>query len=266
MMSFTRLLTFAAASVALLAVAAGFAYAGSPAAFPPATATSGCQAQNAEPDPSCTPGAVFPEVTVAQICVPGYSRSVRDVSVETKRQVYAEYGLSYPQAPGAYEVDHLVSLELGGSNDIANLWPESAQPAPGFHQKDGLEDWLHDEVCSGALTLATAQQEIATDWLAAWQAAGMPGPTVSASNGGDSGPNTTTALPNPEPTTIPATVPTTGDSDGHTWYASTAPNAHDIYCDSDSAWQRLSPRNLVSFPSLAAAMAALPGYHLHQPC
>ncbi len=26
--------------------------------------------------------------------------------------------------PYAHEVDHLVSLELGGSNDIRNLWPE----------------------------------------------------------------------------------------------------------------------------------------------
>jgi hypothetical protein len=31
-------------------------------------------------------------------------------------------------------------------------------------------------------------------------------------------------------------------------------------------WQNLSPRNLVSFPILDAAMAALPGYHLHRRC
>jgi hypothetical protein len=89
---------------------------------------------------------VFSDVTATQICVPGYAKSVRDVSVSEKTQVYAGYGLAYPQAPGAYEVDHLISLELGGSNDIANLWPEAAQPPPGFRQKDGFEDWLHDQV------------------------------------------------------------------------------------------------------------------------
>ena len=33
-----------------------------------------------------------------------------------------------------------MSLELGGSNDIKNLWPEAALPTPGFHEKDAVED------------------------------------------------------------------------------------------------------------------------------
>ncbi|MGH2501500.1 MAG: HNH endonuclease signature motif containing protein, partial [Ktedonobacterales bacterium] len=83
----------------------------------------------------------------------------------------AEYGISSHYA-GQYEVDHLVSLELGGSNDIANLWPELASPTPGFHQKDKVENYMHDQVCSGAVPLATAQQEIATNWLALYQQMG----------------------------------------------------------------------------------------------
>ena len=70
--------------------------------------------------------------------------------------------------PGQYEVDHLVSLQLGGSNDIANLWPEAASPTPGFHQKDQVENSLHDQVCSGAMPLTEAQNEIATNWLAVY--------------------------------------------------------------------------------------------------
>ncbi len=66
-------------------------------------------------------------------------------------------------------MDHLVSLELGGSNDIANLWPEAANPTPGFHQKDQVENYLHDQVCSGAISLSEAQVEIATDWLSVYQ-------------------------------------------------------------------------------------------------
>jgi len=86
------------------------------------------------------------------------------VSTEEKTQVYAEYGIAN-HTTGQYEIDHLVSLELGGSNDISNLWPEAANPTPGFHQKDGVENTLHAEVCDGSISLRQAQQEIATNWL-----------------------------------------------------------------------------------------------------
>jgi hypothetical protein len=33
----------------------------------------------------------------------------------------------FRQPRGAYEVDHLIPLELGGDNVIANLWPEAAE-------------------------------------------------------------------------------------------------------------------------------------------
>ncbi len=135
------------------------------------TKTTGCTSANALPDPQCTPGAIFPDATVAQICTAGYSSKVRNVTDSVKNQVYAEYGIASHQ-PGEYEVDHLISLELGGSNDIANLWPEPADPRPGFHEKDKIENYLHDQVCSGAITLQQAQSQIAHDWLSVYE--GMP--------------------------------------------------------------------------------------------
>ncbi len=72
------------------------------------------------PNPVLTPGDVF-DVDAATICVSGYSSSVRDVPLLEKKQVYVEYGVSYPQPTGAYEVDHFIPLEIGGSNDIKNL-------------------------------------------------------------------------------------------------------------------------------------------------
>lgn len=126
--------------------------------------TSGCQANGALPDAACTPGALITTATTDKICVSGYASSVRNVPTSEKHQVYAEYGIA-SHSPGQYEVDHLVSLELGGSNDISNLWPEAASPTPGFHQKDKVENYLHDQVCSGAISLAKAQVEIATNWL-----------------------------------------------------------------------------------------------------
>lgn len=133
--------------------------------------SSGCVSINGLPDPACTPGAIFPNATKAKICVSGYSSQVRNVPDSVKNDVYAEYGITHHSA-GQYEVDHLISLELGGSNDIANLWPEPAEPRPGFHEKDKVENYMHDQVCSGAIPLQQAQFEIATNWLTIYQ--GMP--------------------------------------------------------------------------------------------
>ncbi len=135
------------------------------------TKTSGCQARGALPDPDCTPGAIFADATTDKICQSGYASSVRNVPTSEKDQVYAEYGIA-SHYPGQYEVDHLVSLELGGSNDISNLWPEAASPTPGFHQKDKVENYLHDQVCSGKIALHDAQVEIATNWLQIYQQMG----------------------------------------------------------------------------------------------
>lgn len=133
------------------------------------TKTSGCAAHNGLADSDCTPGAIFPDATKDKICQSGYASSVRNVPTSEKDQVYAEYGIA-SHSPGEYEVDHLVSLELGGSNDISNLWPELASPTPGFHQKDQVENYLHDQVCNGSMSLHDAQVKIATDWLAVYNA------------------------------------------------------------------------------------------------
>jgi hypothetical protein len=126
------------------------------------------------PNRATTPGASFPAVTTAQICVPGYSATVRDVTTSTRRHVYALYRLPYPPPPGRYEVDHLIPLELGGSNAVANLWPEPRAGPGGSLVKDRLENYLHAHVCAHDVALATAQQEFATNWWAAYVAAGRP--------------------------------------------------------------------------------------------
>jgi hypothetical protein len=131
------------------------------------TKTSGCQVNGKLADLACTPGAIIPTATKDQICVSGYSSSVRNVPTSEKNQVYQEYGI-YSHTTGQYEVDHDISLELGGSNDIANLWPEAASPKPGFHEKDKVENYLHSQVCSGAISLKEAQIEITTNWLAVY--------------------------------------------------------------------------------------------------
>jgi hypothetical protein len=119
------------------------------------------------PDKALTPGATL-AVTKADVCVPGYSKKVRNVPANVKRAVFAAYHIT--PTKGEYEVDHLISLELGGSNAIKNLWPQSYKTQPwNAHVKDKLENRLHKLVCNGTVELKTAQQEIACDWIAAYK-------------------------------------------------------------------------------------------------
>jgi hypothetical protein len=123
------------------------------------------------PDAGCTPGAIDPAVTQANlgrtICRAGYSESVRPSELITEREKRASMSAYGDHAPlHAYEYDHLVSLELGGArNDARNLWPEpGASPNP----KDSLENRLHRRVCDHQMTLTAAQNAVARDWVAAY--------------------------------------------------------------------------------------------------
>ncbi len=124
-----------------------------------------CEIQGPLPDSDCTPGSIFPNATKDEICVSGYSKKVRNVSTKLKKKVFSQYGISYPVPFGSYEVDHLIPLALGGNNDIANLWPKSAQPFPGFYEKNIVGNYLHEEVCANRVDLSVAQKRIANSWF-----------------------------------------------------------------------------------------------------
>jgi hypothetical protein len=121
------------------------------------------------PDPKLTPGATVP-VSHAKLCAEGYAASVRHVPGSVKAKAYAEYGIKSHKT-GSYEIDHLVSLELGGSNDLKNLWPQSYSGEWNAHVKDALEDRLRALVCaaSPSMTLAEAQRAIRGDWIASYK-------------------------------------------------------------------------------------------------
>jgi len=159
----------------LCPVLAGCAVASGAASAPAQRQPSPCHARGhgrfSLPDRHCTPGVIAPAVTQGNIqrtiCRPGYSSSVRppeSVTAPEKRASMRAYGDT--GSPRQYEYDHLISLELGGApNDLRNLWPEpGASPNP----KDRLENRLHKLVCNGSMTLASAQREIATDWVTAY--------------------------------------------------------------------------------------------------
>lgn len=123
----------------------------------------------AYPDAQYTPGATFPNLTEKQLCTPGYTATVRNVTDKEARQVFVNYGIEskyLTKDRANYEVDHFISLELGGNNDVANLWPQPYEPKPGARQKDVVETSLHRRVCANELTLSQAQSIITGDWCA----------------------------------------------------------------------------------------------------
>jgi hypothetical protein len=176
------------------------------------------------------------DVTRAQVCTSGYASGARDVSEAEKAAVYGRYGVEW--VPYQHEVDHLISLELGGSNAIRNLWPEPYAGRWGARTKDVLENRLHELVCEGSLALKTAQRQEARDWVAAYRK--YVGSPMTTSGG---------------------SVTSSGG-----FYASSYPTALTIYCADDSAWHELSKTYLVHFATYEQAKARFPGYHLHQPC
>jgi hypothetical protein len=118
------------------------------------------------PERSLTPGAVS-QLTAAELC--NGVRPSRIVTEEVRQRVLREYGMASVPAD-AYELDALITPELGGSTDPANLWPQPYHsPVWNARVKDELERLLPDLVCSDQITLARAQREIATDWVAAYQ-------------------------------------------------------------------------------------------------
>lgn len=132
------------------------------------TTAAFAQEKPVTPDRNITYGGVDIEATVDKICTPGYTQTVRNVNSSKKKEVFSLYKGADPNKD-SYEVDHLISLELGGNNDITNLWPQSYTIQWNAHDKDRLENKMHKLVCEGNLDLPTAQFEIATDWIKAYK-------------------------------------------------------------------------------------------------
>jgi len=136
------------------------------------------------PDPARTPGDVLTTDKDA-ICTKGYTKTVRNVPESLKNQIYQNYGVT-DRKPREYEIDHLISLELGGSNSVLNLWPESYETQPlNARTKDKLENRMHKLVCDGKLDIKQAQDEIAKDWIGAYQRyiGPLPGSATAAAPG-----------------------------------------------------------------------------------
>lgn len=119
------------------------------------------------PDSRLTPGATR-FISKEQVCSVPPVDDDKPISTELAGRVFQQYRIQ--PLPKAYEVDYLITPALGGADDIRNLWPQPYESGVWTARvKDALEDHLRSLVCEGSVDLATAQHEIATDWIAAYR-------------------------------------------------------------------------------------------------
>jgi hypothetical protein len=132
----------------------------------PAISAKHCTNRDGLPDPDCTPGVVR-TTDLADICRGGSTKQYRPPTSYTnklKEQQIAEYGYADTNLSD-YEEDHLISLELGGDgSDPKNLWPEPHTGEFNSFEKDKVENWLHKQICTNAISVEDAQRGIAENW------------------------------------------------------------------------------------------------------
>jgi len=122
------------------------------------------------PKSTLTPGETR-HVSIDEVCRAETAVAADDsaaVAADVRQAVFQEYGIRGTRA-NAYEVDYLITPQLGGANSIRNLWPQPYSAVWNAHVKDELEDRLHGMVCAGQVDLTTAQKEISQDWIGAYK-------------------------------------------------------------------------------------------------
>ena len=100
---------------------------------------------------------------------------VRDTatSAQQKTATYLWYNYKHPAnntgATQTCELDHLISLEIGGADTLDNIWPQCGPNGVSlrnryFKQKDIVENYLAAQIKAGKMKLADVQKGIAEDW------------------------------------------------------------------------------------------------------
>ena len=129
------------------------------------------------PDLVKTPVRASDELTQEAFCATKWGKDARHVTAGMKAQVFSAYGLTGNDDPSCapdkhgrrFEIDHLISRELGGADEVGNLWPQCYNGPWGAAAKDRLENRLHKEMCAGSITLQQAQDMLVHDWRVAYR-------------------------------------------------------------------------------------------------
>ena len=147
----------------------------------PAAGSCHYRYEHGEPleDPTCTPGAISPAVTQANLASTirrkgGYTSGIRPCRVRDGQgeetecrllRLHRTHGRCRARPP------HQPATRRR-PNDYRNLWVEPADPGHRSgsgvnNNKDPVETKLHTTLCKDQITLAAAQHAIVTNWTTA---------------------------------------------------------------------------------------------------
>lgn len=106
-------------------------------------------------------GAIDPLITQASInetiCTVGYTKIVRPPTVFTEA-IKEKRMINLQGTKSDYELDHWVPLEVGGcSGCTINLVMVPYSGSYNAHDKAGVENWVHEQVCTGKMSLIEGQ-------------------------------------------------------------------------------------------------------------
>ncbi len=107
------------------------------------------------------------------LCTVGYTKGIRQFLKKKQKKEVLDYYKGYKKY-GKFELDHNISLEIGGSNDIHNFWPQPYQiflivngkkMRMGAREKDVVETNLHRRFCNNDIDIKEAQGIIINNWV-----------------------------------------------------------------------------------------------------
>jgi hypothetical protein len=108
-----------------------------------------------------TPGKAD-KVDQKQLCAATFESSVKPLADWQKNTALERYGVRPESFNG--EMEHLVPVSLGGSNDPDNLYVFHAQGEYTLEAKQRLAAKLHELVCDGKMSVKQAQDVFKKDW------------------------------------------------------------------------------------------------------
>lgn len=117
------------------------------------------------PNPIQTPGAKG-KANQERVCAEGFEASAEPIAKWQRDQALERYGRRSSEFTG--ELDHLIPVSLGGTNDPDNLWPLPSNKDMGPAEKKALEEKLHQMVCANSMSLKAAQDAIKKNWVKAF--------------------------------------------------------------------------------------------------
>ena len=113
------------------------------------------------------------------ICKPSYVKKIKSqITNETSTKIFAEYSIAKKKRSD-YAIDHLVPVDMGGTNALTNLWPIPLKGTATPQRKAVVDAAVRKSMCAGFISLAAAQGLFNISWPSVDTNLVSPAPVVN---------------------------------------------------------------------------------------